>query len=64
MIENRQTALATLPGYAPFPADALIWTEYANRIVADLLTLMSGNVTRVIHPNQYIVLVKDHATQG
>ena len=38
MIESRQAALTTLPGYAPFPADNLTWTNYADRIVADLLT--------------------------
>ena len=38
MFESRKAALATLPGYAPFPAEGLNWTDFADRIVADLLT--------------------------
>ena len=38
MIESRQAALATLPGYALFPAEGLSWTDYADRIVTNLLT--------------------------
>ena len=37
MIIQQQTNLATLPGYAAFPAQATTWADYAARTFEELL---------------------------